>query len=408
MAVDIIARGMAASAAQGGGGSSLPPVSDTDDGKVLSVVSGAWGAEFPQKDYSVDVEKEVVVDDTVVVNTPTQGYYTGNFTGDFDYEKIRYDSSCLASFRGTALSTMPIHYYYQDDCLVIGGWDAEYAEPTLDYGWGVYIGGVSGDAPDIIVYSSSGSQTPAPIIIEKQPLTVEMSEDFLIASAYADSLIMVCPPQVVTMADATAKFNENGYIDSFNVLTYMPGPAQTYVYIDGVRATYTPEYNGWYIHGESHDYLLSPYQVPNSNPPHYYLTLTEDRPTTSIHENHTVSVWFDVTGVGIKLAEAATVHFRVSNGAVYTDATYESVRACVMHNIPIVADINGMVCTTIPVPSMYNDNSDELAFQAIAIDPLIGSDALGVTVHTVYAPPSGSWEYTVSGYRLQIADDIVT
>lgn len=42
MAVDMIARGMAAGAAKEAQQNSLPPVSSTDNGDVLGVVNGAW------------------------------------------------------------------------------------------------------------------------------------------------------------------------------------------------------------------------------------------------------------------------------------------------------------------------------------------------------------------------------
>lgn len=58
MAVDTLARTIAAAKARGGGGSGLPAVTSDDNGDVLTVVSGQWDKAWPNNNYVCQVYAE--------------------------------------------------------------------------------------------------------------------------------------------------------------------------------------------------------------------------------------------------------------------------------------------------------------------------------------------------------------
>lgn len=58
MAVDTLARTIAAAKARGGGGSGLPAVTATNNGQILAVVDGQWDKAWPNNHYVCQVNAE--------------------------------------------------------------------------------------------------------------------------------------------------------------------------------------------------------------------------------------------------------------------------------------------------------------------------------------------------------------
>lgn len=115
MAVDTLARTIAAAKARGGGGSGLPAVTSDDNGDVLAVVSGAWAK-------SSNALPAVTAQVNGAVLQVKQGRWQAAFLqSNLIYQEDAYsDGETPATFTCVD-SAMELYMYYESVGLAING-----------------------------------------------------------------------------------------------------------------------------------------------------------------------------------------------------------------------------------------------------------------------------------------------
>ena len=359
----------------GGSGSVLPAVTTSDNGDILAVVDGTWDKKAP--DYSIQSETIEVIPNIEISATEQlpEGAYI-EIVNDFTAPLLDSGGSAKVTLTidGHTISfVMPIsNMYPMSEGWVIGEYDyAEQGQVTPVFTtYPICLAYAPEDG--VLAFMAQDEVELATIQAIAIQDAFQVSDDFIRASNYAASTIIICPTQTIVQTDQPGQlpFSFLAYADSFDPSTIAQYLNEaTVVTVNGIRLIWDEEQPMWHAEDPAGVVFNVGYTGGGyTGGTLAFACVTSDDP-------HLVPGEYEVCVRAAKahsqdVPDYAIVRMNVTLGDVSCNYTYDQLYDMIQNGTPLVAFINNLPCVTLPERDIpYGDN---LVFSAISIIDLGG------------------------------------